>query len=420
MKNKIWLLGFVLFFSATAAFAQKNQEKKKIVIVTETIDKDGKKTVKKIVKDGKEAEEYIIKEGEGNGHISITIDDEGNIHNNKEVIIKKMGDDDIHIIKGHEGDYKNVNVNVNENDGEKEIEITIENEDGEKEVIKWKGDGEIPANIQEKMNLHRIQMHDMDNDENVFILQEDNKGFLGVKMGMEKTEEIENGVTTTSGSDEVEVLEVIEGSAAEEAGLKKGDLLKRVNGKDISEIEDVIDALEGTEAGDEVEVVYERAGQTETTTATLKEHQVVIISDDMEWIEMDEEEGEHVIKIERAGKGGTKIIKIEKEVIIDSDEDGKMEVIEISDEIPQVDFLEEIDIFPNPTDGILRVKFSADEKPTTIKVLDASGKIVFNKELEAFNGRFDEEINLKNAAKGALILNIEQEGEVFSEKIILK
>ena len=420
MKNKIWLLGFVLFFSATAAFAQKNQEKKKIVIVTETIDKDGKKTVKKIVKDGKEAEEYIIKEGEGNGHISITIDDEGNMHNNKEVIIKKMGDDDIHIIKGHEGDYKNVNVNVNENDGEKEIEITIENEDGEKEVIKWKGDGEIPANIQEKMNLHRIQMHDMDNDENVFILQEDNKGFLGVKMGMEKTEEIENGVTTTSGSDEVEVLEVIEGSAAEEAGLKKGDLLKRVNGKDISEIEDVIDALEGTEAGDEVEVVYERAGQTETTTATLKEHQVVIISDDMEWIEMDEEEGEHVIKIERAGKGGTKIIKIEKEVIIDSDEDGKMEVIEISDEIPQVDFLEEIDIFPNPTDGILRVKFSADEKPTTIKVLDASGKIVFNKELEAFNGRFDEEINLKNAAKGALILNIEQEGEVFSEKIILK
>ena len=99
-------------------------------------------------------------------------------------------------------------------------------------------------------------------------------------------------------TDGVEIEKVIENSAAEEAGLEKGDILKKVNGKDIKKMGDVISALDDTKAGDKVEVVYERNGKTKSTTATLKEreHKVIIGNDfDFDW---EDKDGNRVIILE--------------------------------------------------------------------------------------------------------------------------
>ena len=182
MKNRILLLGLLMLFGVSTIFAQQ-KEKKKIVIVKEMIDKDGKKTVKKIVKENDETEEFEI-DGE-NGQITIKIED-GGTDEEEMIIIHNNGKDNVKIMKG-DALFENINVNVNEVDGEKEVQIRITNKDGEEEVIEWKGDGEIPAEIREKMNIEILGMDDMEKD-GIFFFHEGgkNSGFLGVQMESEK------------------------------------------------------------------------------------------------------------------------------------------------------------------------------------------------------------------------------------------
>lgn len=412
MKNRILLLGLLMLFGVSTIFAQQ-KEKKKIVIVKEMIDKDGKKTVKKIVKENDETEEFEI-DGE-NGQITIKIED-GGTDEEEMIIIHNNGKDNVKIMKG-DALFENINVNVNEVDGEKEVQIRITNKDGEEEVIEWKGDGEIPAEIREKMNIEILGMDDMEKD-GIFFFHEGgkNSGFLGVQMESEKgSDEVTDGV---------EIEEVIENSAAEEAGLEKGDILKKVNGKDIKKMGDVISALDDTKAGDKVEVVYKRNGKTKSTTANLKEreHKVIIRNDfDFDW---EEKDGDRVIILE-GDEDGKKIIKMEKEKIIIKEmrEGDEVEVEVEIEEIPEgqeADFLQEIDIFPNPAEDILKIRFTANKKDTKLRIVDTNGKEIYSKNLNKFDGEFEEEISLKNAARGTLILSIEQGKKIFTEKIILK
>lgn len=412
MKNRILLLGLLMLFGVSTIFAQQ-KEKKKIVIVKEMIDKDGKKTVKKIVKENDETEEFEI-DGE-NGQITIKIED-GGTDEEEMIIIHNNGKDNVKIMKG-DALFENINVNVNEVDGEKEVQIRIINKDGEEEVIEWKGDGEIPAEIREKMNIEILSMDDMEKD-GIFFFHEGgkNSGFLGVQMESEKgSDEVTDGV---------EIEKVIENSAAEEAGLEKGDILKKVNGKDIKKMGDVISALDDTKAGDKVEVVYKRNGKTKSTTATLKEreHKVIIRNDfDFDW---EEKDGDRVIILE-GDEDGKKIIKMEKEKIIIKEmrEGDEVEVEVEIEEIPEgqeADFLQEIDIFPNPAEDILKIRFTANKKDTKLRIVDTNGKEIYSKNLNKFDGEFEEEISLKNAARGTLILSIEQGKKIFTEKIILK
>lgn len=93
------------------------------------------------------------------------------------------------------------------------------------------------------------------------------------------------------------------------------------------------------------------------------------------------------------------------------------------EEIPEgqeADFLQEIDIFPNPAEDILKIRFTANKKDTKLRIVDTNGKEIYSKNLNKFDGEFEEEISLKNAARGTLILSIEQGKKIFTEKIILK
>ncbi len=406
MKNSILIIGLLLLFGVSQSFAQE-KSKKKVVIIKEKVDKDGKKTKKRVITETDEDE--IIK-FHTDGEIHVIIDEDGEeekfiIQKNKDMMID--GDQII----------QNINVNVNENDGEKEIEIRIKGKDGKEEVIEWKGTGDIPEDIQRKMEELEIQMHNSKMGKVHVFHHDDNSGFLGVRM--ENEDDSAQGVLVSS---------VVEDSAAEEAGIKAGDLLKKVNGKNVQSIDEVIKALKGTKAGDQVEVVLLRNGQEKTLNATLKQRtdqifiQDIEIDSDMDF-DFDNEMEMDVIIEEKDGKktiqlNGQKII-VEK-IVEDGEEEVKVEIEELPETTPQVNFLQEIDIFPNPTDGILKIRFAAAKKPTIIKITDTSGKAVFSKNLQNFDGQFEEEINLRNAASGALILSIEQEGEVFTEQIILK
>jgi putative serine protease PepD len=81
------------------------------------------------------------------------------------------------------------------------------------------------------------------------------------------------GVTTTPASptnpDGAEVAEVADGGPSEDAGVRRGDVIKQVDGERVQDPEDVAAAIGDDKPGDEVDVVVERDGRTQTLHVTL-------------------------------------------------------------------------------------------------------------------------------------------------------
>ncbi|MEE1942503.1 trypsin-like peptidase domain-containing protein [Streptomyces sp. TRM 70361] len=69
----------------------------------------------------------------------------------------------------------------------------------------------------------------------------------------------------------VAVVEVEDGGAADEAGLREGDVITAVGGTDTPQVTALAQALASREPGDEVEVTYRRGGDERTVTVTLGE-----------------------------------------------------------------------------------------------------------------------------------------------------
>ncbi|HMJ04122.1 MAG TPA: trypsin-like peptidase domain-containing protein [Conexibacter sp.] len=81
------------------------------------------------------------------------------------------------------------------------------------------------------------------------------------------------GVTTTPASpttpDGARVAELVGGGPAQDAGIRRGDVIKRVDGEVVQAPEDVADAIGDEQPGDDVDVVVERDGRTLTLHAEL-------------------------------------------------------------------------------------------------------------------------------------------------------
>ncbi|MBK7936870.1 MAG: PDZ domain-containing protein [Lewinellaceae bacterium] len=81
--------------------------------------------------------------------------------------------------------------------------------------------------------------------------------------------------------------------------------------------------------------------------------------------------------------------------------------------------LEALEVFPNPTSGPLNVRFEAEAVPTTINIMDASGKAVYTNVLNQFGGSFNERINLNGNTPGTYVLTIRQGDKVSTRKVVL-
>lgn len=92
-----------------------------------------------------------------------------------------------------------------------------------------------------------------------------NKAVLGVY-----TDAAENGAKITS---------VTKESAADQAGLKEGDVITQLNDTKITGRKDLINEVGKYNPGDKVKISYLRNGKTETVTATLKKTEPVTVQD---------------------------------------------------------------------------------------------------------------------------------------------
>ena len=74
------------------------------------------------------------------------------------------------------------------------------------------------------------------------------------------------GKTLTQGG---QLQSVESGGAADKAGLKKGDVIVKVDDEVIDGSESLVATIRGHRPGDKVTITYQRDGESQTTTATL-------------------------------------------------------------------------------------------------------------------------------------------------------
>jgi S1-C subfamily serine protease len=85
---------------------------------------------------------------------------------------------------------------------------------------------------------------------------EEERGFLGIRFGANEGEAKISGFAG-------------EGSPAEKAGLKEGDVIVKVQDKTIKEISDLMEVMEKTKPGDKLSVTVKRDDKEKTFTVTL-------------------------------------------------------------------------------------------------------------------------------------------------------
>ena len=79
----------------------------------------------------------------------------------------------------------------------------------------------------------------------------------------------------------------------------------------------------------------------------------------------------------------------------------------------------DLNVFPNPATDRLNVSFvMPDESPVSCKILDMTGKLLYNKQIESNGGLIEESVDVSGFAKGIYFLRIETTKGTTIEKFV--
>ncbi|TKK70782.1 PDZ domain-containing protein [Ilyomonas limi] len=96
------------------------------------------------------------------------------------------------------------------------------------------------------------------------------RAYLGVQFGSDQMSDADRKKYNIPDGDGVYVMEVAQGSAAEKAGIEKGDFITAINGTAINTGTEMVGKISSLRPGDKIEVTYKRNGAENTTTVTLQ------------------------------------------------------------------------------------------------------------------------------------------------------
>lgn len=212
----------------------------------------------------------------------------------KKVIVRKVEKSEVkESDKSNNGKEKTITINVetdenveNENatlaitkeivnGKEKSVYKLTEDKDGEIKVIEWDGEGEMPAEIREKMKSVDVAIGDGDKkmiwiEKNVEAGSPKGKR-KHIKMhdAMPSQPKVKLGVMISDDNNGVNVDEVFKGSAADKAGLEKGDVILKLNDKYIFSEDALFETLAGFKEGEKISVTVIRGNKEKTMNLTF-------------------------------------------------------------------------------------------------------------------------------------------------------
>lgn len=172
---------------------------------------------------------------------------------------------------------------------------------------------------------------------------------------------------------------VYEGSSAELAGIQPGDMITFVADSIIQSGCDLNQSIEDIEVGEVLDVFIEE-GENQKILPIILGYKI-----------------QEIVTYEYCCNSGLNVEASNEKVV------------------------NEFSVFPNPTDGIIQLKFQSSEK-TDLKInfTDVAGHQIFKSEGKDFNGFYNEVLDLTDYAAGLYFVQIMQGEKVWTEKIILQ
>lgn len=193
---------------------------------------------------------------------------------------------------------------------------------------------------------------------------------------------------------------IIPGWPAEQAGLQAGDIIVALDDAEVNTFDELLTERNKHLPGEYFTLSILRGG---------KEMDI-----DGQFLVCQEEEipQEEIVEMEEVTEVSP-IVEIPEDIPT-TVENGPMD-----QEIDGALKLEAYRAFPNPTYGKVKIQFIAEEGPTTIQVVDVSGKVLFKEQLRHFDGYYNKEIDIKDGTPGTVVLYISQNGKTVSKKLVL-
>ncbi len=260
------------FLSISSSFGQ--EETKKVVIVKKIVDDNGKTTTERKEASDKEADELIKKLKEDGSMEGIDIDREIE-KAMKSGSSKKKTSEDITIEKSIENGKEITTYKI----------VTEEN--GEKKVMVWKGDGEMPAEMAEKLKNVEIKTNDINDGKEMRIrieteghddeygeeyhedteIHETHTIEKRIVVKHKNENKVTLGIKIEDDSEGVVVSEVISNSVAQKSGLKSGDTILKIEDTYVFNTKMLLKTLSQFATGDKIKVTYLRNGKEQKTDA---------------------------------------------------------------------------------------------------------------------------------------------------------
>lgn len=305
LKKVFTLFVLMTLISNTYAQEKENKDLKKVVIIKK-INDNGKISETHTEAEGKEAEELLN---------SISPDE-------IEMINVEKGKDGQNVVKITKSSTSK--TKTSDHKGDKSVEITSEMKngknvekykiikregDGEK-VIEWDGEGEMPAELEKELgniNINRnfdgenmditidadiieysddrekmvIRGGDRDRKKNRMMwIDKDDKSYFpertrnfDFKSEKPNTNKATLGVMIDDTDQGVVINDMVDGSAAASAGLRRGDIILKISDTYIFTSNGLLEALKPYNPNDKVKVKYIREGKEKSTSAVLKSRQ---------------------------------------------------------------------------------------------------------------------------------------------------
>ncbi len=209
-------------------------------------------------------------------------------------------------------------------------------------------------------------------------------------------------------------------SAAREVNMAQGDVITSINGKSIRNHQDLWNAIAQYKVGDKVKVEYLRENKPMSTEATLK-----ACRDNSSRVEILDGDGEQVRNFTswNWNDGDQKRLR-ERSIITIRKGEGDAPKVNAAPngQLAAQDRslkLSEFRSYPNPTQGQVTVEFSGDAVATTVSFFDLSGRQLFREELNAFNGRYNQQFDLSDYSKGNIVIQVQQGNKLYTEQLIV-
>ncbi len=96
------------------------------------------------------------------------------------------------------------------------------------------------------------------------------RGYLGVMFGSDQMSDAMRQKNNIPDGDGVYVMDVARGSAADQAGIQKGDFIRKINGTITNTGTAMVEKISALRPGDKIEIAYTHNGSENTTTAALQ------------------------------------------------------------------------------------------------------------------------------------------------------